>query len=726
MASRTAAVLVAFAAAFTVLRLVSVKDQSATFDEPAHLTAGYAALAHRDYRVDPTHPPFMRMWAALPLLAMGVAPPDVSPIDRAAPEEWLRESTLFSQRFLYRLNDADRLLNAARAAMVFWGVVLGLLLFWWVRELLGEAAAIAALAFYTISPNLAAHTPLVATDLGEAGFFFGAVFLLWRACRSPRSRFPARDVALCAVCFSLAIVTKFSGLLLIPVAAILLVMAVVVRPEFTVKRAAVIAGTLAASALLIVWAVYGFRYAPSATSDWVFRLENTPMVGRQVSAFAAPAAWADAHRLLPNAFTQGFLFSQASARTLPSFLAGEYSTSGWWYYFPFAFMIKTPLSFLALAAAGAVAFLRRRREPGLFDAAFAVLPVAVFGAFAMGSQINIGLRHILPIYPFALLIAAAGARALMTAGRTGRVAFGLIAAAWLVQFGRVYPDTLTFFNPLAGGPTGGGRYLTDSNLDWGQHLKQLKIWMDRRGVQHVNLAYFGSADPAYYGIDCTYLPGTPLVDEQAIARPRLPGYVAISATVQSGVYLPRRWRLFYLAFRDLEPVADLGHTIRVYWVDRWPELPAPEVVDSAYLDALRNLSDSLVGQQWYGHASRLYHRYLVHRPGDAIALGNLGIALISSGQRDRAIEAFRRAAAAAPGDPRTLNNLTLALLDAGLVDEAVREAQRAVALAPRDPASRELLRRAVEAQGKPERPVSDDGALHRRYAAETHGKSPTV
>src|SRR5687767_11724030 len=113
MASRTAAVLVAFAAAFTVLRLVSVKDQSATFDEPAHLTAGYAALAHRDYRVDPTHPPFMRMWAALPLLAMGVAPPDVSPIDRAAPEEWLRESTLFSQRFLYRLNDADRLLNAA-------------------------------------------------------------------------------------------------------------------------------------------------------------------------------------------------------------------------------------------------------------------------------------------------------------------------------------------------------------------------------------------------------------------------------------------------------------------------------------------------------------------------------------------------------------------------------------------------------------------------------------
>jgi hypothetical protein len=112
-------------------------------------------------------------------------------------------------------------------------------------------------------------------------------------------------------------------------------------------------------------------------------------------------------------------------------------------------------------------------------------------------------------------------------------------------------------------------YFTDSNLDWGQDLKPLKGWMDRNAVTRINLAYFGSADPAYYHIDCTYMPGSPFfVPNSSIGRPQLPGYVAVSETVLSGVYFDERGRAFYRGLRDRAPIAHIGHSIRVYWVER--------------------------------------------------------------------------------------------------------------------------------------------------------------
>ncbi|HET7092589.1 MAG TPA: tetratricopeptide repeat protein, partial [Thermomicrobiales bacterium] len=244
---------------------------------------------------------------------------------------------------------------------------------------------------------------------------------------------------------------------------------------------------------------------------------------------------------------------------------------------------------------------------------------------------------------------------------------------------RVYPNTLTFFNAAVGGPDGGAEYLTDSNIDWGQHLKRLKRWMDRHGVRHVNLAYFGSAVPSYYGIDRTDLPGSALA-RRVTPKPQLPGYVAISRTVLSGVYLPPRWRYYYRGFQDLEPVAEIGHTILVYWVDTWPEPGAP-ISSEAEAAVVRRLSDELIRAHAYRHAARHYREYLRYHPQDATALGNLGVALASTGDRGAALDAFRRAVAAAPGDVRTRNNLTLALLEHGArqirsVDAVVRRRRR--------------------------------------------------
>jgi 4-amino-4-deoxy-L-arabinose transferase-like glycosyltransferase len=274
----------------------------------------------------------------------------------------------------------------------------------------------------------------------------------------------------------------------------------------------------------------------------------------------------DGVRLLPNALSQGFLHAQSLAVSRPAFLAGDYSTQGWWYYFPAAMLLKTPVLMLLLFALGA--FAVSRPQPSSVRL-FMLVPVAMFLGLAITSNLNIGLRHILPVYPFLIVLAGAGAEAV--AGRAKRpdaAAVVLLAIAGL-EFAIVYPHTLAYFNVLAGGPANGFRYLADSNVDWGQDLKRLKRWMTEHNVDHINLAYFGVAEPSYYGIHRTDLWGTtiPGVAPSAMGPPKLPGYVAVSVTLLDGVPFGERERQFYAPLRDREPAAKIGGSIRVYWVE---------------------------------------------------------------------------------------------------------------------------------------------------------------
>ena len=563
-----AVALLTFAATFVALDVVSYTQKSATWDEPLHVTSGYVALARHDYRVDPEHPPFLRMWAALPLMAMQGIKLDTSIIDKTPPSmDWAMAKQFdFGHQFMYVDNDADRLLYAARFMVVVLGVVLGVLLFCWVNEWLGFEAAVVALAFYTIEPNIAAHSSLITTDLGVTCFIFGAVYFLWRTCCRPS----ALNVAGLTAFFVLAVISKYSALILGPIVVFPLAFATLRLRTLKLMTALGILALLASTSWIAIWAVYGFRYMPSASDSWLLHFQDQPLVLQRVPALAGIVNWIDSRRLLPNIFTQGFLLGQAKAQVRGAFLAGDYSDVGWWYYFPVAFLIKTPVALILLLAGGMAACVKRWRLWGREGTVFVVLPIVVYLGTAMTARINIGLRHILPIYPLVLVAAAAGAKELLAAKRSrGRIVLGVLTLFWLLEFGRAYPNNLAFFNQLVGGPANGSKYLVDSNLDWGQDLKPLKGWMDRNGVANINLAYFGSADPAYYHITGTYLPGSPFfVPDRSISLPQLPGYVAVSVTVLSGVYFDGRGRAFYKALRDQEPLADIGHSIHVYWVER--------------------------------------------------------------------------------------------------------------------------------------------------------------
>jgi len=281
--------------------------------------------------------------------------------------------------------------------------------------------------------------------------------------------------------------------------------------------------------------------------------------------------------VLPDAWIWGLQHFLVHSESRPAFLFGQYSETGWWYYFPATFAMKTPLPLLVLFAAG-LATARgtassRRNEALLF------LPLAVFVALSMSRSINIGHRHLLPVYPFVLVIAGRVAALALRPDKPRRglaVAVGALCLWQAVATALAFPHYLAYFNELAGGSRNGWRLLVDSNLDWGQGLKGLREWMARNAVPRVKLAYFGTADVKYYGVSADRLPGYQPPPPSATVREVWPGdLVAVSATLLQGLYVDAPMLPLVERLRKLPPVAVVGHSIFVYRTDFAWDLPEP-------------------------------------------------------------------------------------------------------------------------------------------------------
>jgi hypothetical protein len=574
-----AAALLVFTLVFITLTVSSYVRESATWDEPQHLVTGYCALKFHDYRTDPEHPPFIRMWAALPLLAMDGIKVDLSRIDWTPPAAWVAgDQFFFCHTTLYTDNNADHLLYAARFMIVLLGVLLGVLVFCWTHELFGFWPAVIVLGLYTIEPNILAHSRLVTTDFGVTCFVFGTMYFLWRTTRCLSMGNLCGVVAF----FTLAQISKFSAVLLAPIVLTVLAVRVCQRHAWAssiggqrqlANRLHKAAGAGAVFVMMVLvawgalWAMYDFRYLPSASPSWAWNFQSDPQVAKIAPTITRAIAWVDGHKLLPNAYSEGFLLGQVKAQKRSGFLAGSYRTDGWWWFFPFAFLIKVPISVLVFFIAGVVLSAIHWRR-ALNDTIYILVPMAAFLGAAITTKLNIGERHILPIHPFVLLLAGFAVTELWSKGHRFRIVLGALLGVAVLEFASVCPHYLAFFNQFVGGPRNGHKYLIDSNIDWGQDLKGLKQWMVERDVRHISLSYFGTADPAYYKIDCSHLPGEPFFDDRVVGGPRLPGYVAVSVTNLRGLYLGDRARDLYKPLLNSEPAAVIGYSIYVYWVDR--------------------------------------------------------------------------------------------------------------------------------------------------------------
>lgn len=551
------------------LAITSLRQKSATFDETAHLGAGYSYWRFGDFRLNPEHPPLVKLLAAAPLLAMDV--------HAHADTGWnLHRQWLFGHRLLYEWNDPVRLLFWARLPIVALGAGLLVAVFLWARKRFGRGAAAAALVLATFSPDVLAHGRLVTTDLGVALFIFLGVI----AFDAVLEELTWARLLWLGLAVGLAVSTKFSGLVLGPV-LVLLAAAALVGPPLRIRlsglaprvvgRRAARAGWLtavlvatAALALVVAWASYGFhaRVSPDPEQETSLHWER---LAPESPLPAELATLARESHLLPEAYLYGFLrfFKHSEGRR--SFLMGRLSEDGFRSYFLVSFLIKTPLALLILLLLGGWT-----HGGGASPRARLIvwLPVLVYLLPTLSRGLDIGHRHLLPIYPF-LFVAGGRAAAELGAGTRLRRALAALLLGWYAGAALfVHPDYLAYFNELVGGPRNGYRYLVDSSLDWGQDLPELKQWIERHGAAGLKLSYFGTADPRAYHVPVTLLPGHSLPPVAPGATAVRPGeLVAVSATNLQGVYLDDRVLPLMRRLRALTPLDQVGHSILVYRAD---------------------------------------------------------------------------------------------------------------------------------------------------------------
>ena len=557
---------------FVALSLGASLQKSPTADENFHLVAGYSYIRWGDYRINPEHPPFAKILAALPLLALEINVAALSRDQRDIVQANRMYGWLLANRWLFASNDAEKIFFYAKLPMIVLGVSLGVLVFFWANKLYGTLAGFVALGLYSLDPNIIGHTPIVHTDIPLALFSFAGTYFFWRTLRD----ITWFNWTLAALFFSLAIITKFSALVVPLIWVVLGTSRIFSLEPIRVRCAAplivrerlektfwVVAVLLSAGVLsyALIWAAYGFRY------DAVSGQHGALALGK----FTETSKWFQAivqtntqYHLLPEAWLSGLHYTYV-AGSRSSYLLGEISDDGFWLYFPIAFAVKTPLATIVLLLGSLTMFLTGDRRK---DSIFLFIPILMIFSGAMFARINIGLRHILAIYPFLFVWLGGSVSNVWVYGSVWKKGLVIIFGGWLVVSSlKTFPDFLTYFNETIG-TRPPHEILVDSNLDWGQDLKGLKRWMDKNSVKTIQLAYFGTADPAYYGIEAVYKPGTwkTVMSTPGLrADPGFSSYIAVSATHLTGVYL----RPFnpYVQFLLKKPVATIGRSILIYRTD---------------------------------------------------------------------------------------------------------------------------------------------------------------
>ena len=556
----------------------SVREKSNTFDESAHLTAGYSYWATGDYRLNPENGILPQRWAALPLLGMELRFPDTNDVPWQQSDVW----TLGRQFFFQADNNFDAMLWWSRGMIVLLGIALGAVVYTWSRRLYGPVGGLISLVACVFCPSILAHGRLVTSDMAATLFFVAALGCFWMVLH----RVSVAGLLVSGLVMGGLFVSKMSAVLMVPVALFLVAMRLASgRPLILTfrhrtvicdrpRQAAILAGVMALQAIIVVaiiWAFFGFHYKTFRESEpgrdqMYFGATIDTLTDDGVLGTAVRLA-NDGH-LLPEPYLHGFAHVVARSQARVAFLNGQISSTGWRSFFPYSLMVKTPLPTLALLLVAALAVAVRwtsRRDatqplsatmwPRVGRSLYRTAPLWVFFLLywflAIRSHMNIGHRHILPTYPMMFIFCGAAGYWIRGNYRVVGGAVLVALALLVVESVGIYPHYLAYFNQLIGGPRQAYRHLVDSSLDWGQDLPALKRWLAERDAgtmqdKPVYLSYFGTASPEYYNLEVARLPGYVHWRTTGVV-PLEAGTYCVSASMLPSLFLDARgeWNVLY-------------------------------------------------------------------------------------------------------------------------------------------------------------------------------------
>lgn len=583
--------------------------QSPNVDEPAHLAAGMAMWQYGSFDLYCVNPPLARAAATLPVLCMSHE--ELWGDFEGAPQP--RPEFVLGAQFVESHPDRwERFLVAGRWALLPFTIAGGVFCYFWAAELFGRPSGLLALALWCFSPEILTWSSVIGTDAAAAAVGVGAGYFFWRWLRRPTwGRAAAAGLFL-----GLAVLSKTTWVLLFGVwPALWLFWRWTGLRHAERPRAAGLAFALLIG-LYTVNLGYACRGSLTPLGDFEFYSRLFTGAGSEGGEPVPGNRFAGSPlgRLpvpLPEAFVRGIDLQKVDFETRRngsrSYLFGEWSDRGWWYYYLAGLGLKVPLGVWCLGLIAAVGCLSRLREgsaglsggagrtdgPALADHVAVLAPgVAVLALVSSQDGFSHHFRYVLPALPFAFVWAGQAARA-VGPGRWFSSAVVLASTGWAVAAPLgVYPHTISYFNELAGGPSNGHRYMLGSSFCWSQDRFYLRDWLRdhpeadspymllERSVSLERLGLRSRGEPPRGGPapgegdgagDRTYgpVPGWHVVDVQRLHDP-------------DGAYL---------YFLEFEPVATIGYSTYIYQIDAeaanrvrrdasWPELRSPPDLDA--------------------------------------------------------------------------------------------------------------------------------------------------
>lgn len=560
-----------------ILALASVWHDSIVVDEDPHIGAGYSYIEKQDMRLNPEHPPLAKDLAGIPLLFLNLKQ------DAFQTKFWQTDVNgqwEFGRRLIYNSgNNADLIAHVVKIAMMLFFVVAGWLVFRWTRERYGDKAGLLALTLFAFSPTVMAHARFVTTDVAALVGVLAATYTFVRYLKNPTRN----NFWLAAVVFGIALLTKFSTILLVP----FFVLLALLWHWRTIHKTLLL---MFLGLLVVVGPVYffhTFNYPPirqHADTKQLLQAYGNRML-------ADPIVWASDKPIIRAYAEYGLgvlLVVQRSAGGNMVYYRGEVLNAGGPGYFPFVYAIKEPLPWLILLAIAILATLAKIKIKkskwkvlellrNNFDETAMLLWLVIYWATSIHSTLNIGVRHLMPVYPFMIILVSGQLAGLADRMRNYELGIRngfkkiiihnslfiipLLLCWYVIENLAVFPSYLTYFNQLVGGPSGGYRYVVDSNLDWGQDLRRIADYVNDHDIKKIELDYFGWADQYYYlGNHFDWLTSDKYKNKaDFLARSDSNGWIAVSAT-----FLMNNFKTKYAWLYAERPVTVIGNSIFVY------------------------------------------------------------------------------------------------------------------------------------------------------------------
>jgi tetratricopeptide (TPR) repeat protein len=536
-----------------------------TWDEPDHIYSGYMSWKG-DFGLNPEHPPLVKFVATLPLLGKQLNVPEMQ--DRP----YRLQAVLGGRDFIFR-NDADKLVFQAQMAAAIFSLLLLVVVFLTACEMFGTTAGFVALGLLVFDPLLLAHGALVTTDAIQACFLLASIYAFYRYVKAPS----VGRLALTGLAVGLALASKHSAVFVFPMLIILAVFEVFrrrstddeMRPSLGQRatRYAAVLLIISLVSVAILWAAYGFRYSARGNG-----LKLNPTMEAQLSRVPSPTeakvlgGIARLH-LLPESYIYGFAHVLFSAKSFNSYVFGKSYPHAVWFYFPAALLVKSSLTFLILFV---ISFwvIASGRFTKWRELTFLLIPALIYLAVSMLGGMNIGIRHILPVYIFLAILCAGSISILIKSRRYWLYAVLLLLVFQAISVTRTFPNYIGYANEAFGGPKNVWRYLSDSSADWAQQLHAVKRYTDEQNVHNCWFVYFGTGviDYDYYRIPCKLLPTVESIwlGVPSDATPAIDGPVLISAVNLTGFEFGPPPLNPYEQFKNLTPVDVIDSSVFVY------------------------------------------------------------------------------------------------------------------------------------------------------------------